>query len=465
MNARKKIVGVVNENFPNGVRDDFIDTNKVLKIYRTRYTEKISHKDIADFIRINGLEEGGRFYFVSDEDARAVDWFFEEILATNPIVYYSVAHEKHADFFMNRNIFSPEVLRKVLRENGCHFYFDEFCSLDRFARLDREVANFFMAAAEPLSLEDLQQKFPYVPTENFLDVLDTKTYLRTNEGNFIHVSKIRFDKKEIFSVGQKILSLVEANGCAAPEDYDLSSNFALNAGVAESDLLGVIHEKFFSADFIRRGKKFFKKGSVAVSGRAKTLTRRLKSFLIGFNELSFEKLSETARGFGINKYDTALNVAHESMIHVEENLFVANTAIKFDISGVDEALASFVRGKIISLRAVTSFTGFPSVKGYSWNLFLLESFLRKFSKKYACLVPTANNLNIGAIYPKSMKFEDYIEVQAAVVVQERVPLEKSPVGEFLVKRGFRARRVDKVTERVILRAHEMIDRGCLNVCL
>ena len=80
-------------------------------------------------------------------------------------------------------------------------------------------------------------------------------------------------------------------------------------------------------------------------------------------------------------------------------------------------------------------------------------------------MPTANNLNIGAIYPKSMKFEDYIEVQAAVVVQEKVPLEKSPVGEFLVRRGFRARRVDKVTERVILRAHEMIDRGHLNVCL
>ena len=465
MNARKKIVGVVNENFPNGVRDDFIDTNKVLRIYRMRYAEKISRRDIADFIRVNGLEDGGRFYFVSKEDARAVDWLFEEILATNPVVYYSVAHEKHADFFQHRNIFSPEVLRKILRDNGCHFYFDEFCSIDRFARLDRAVANFFMAAAAPLSLEDLQQKFPYVPPENFFAVLDTKKYLRTKAGNFIHVSKIRFDKAEIFSAKQKIFSLVEESGSAAPDDYDLSSNFALNVDVAENDLLGVIHEKFFSADFVRRGKRFFKKGTTTFGGRAKILTGRLKSFLIGFRELSFEKLSAVAQDFGIDKYDTALNVAHESMIHVAENLFVAETAIKFDICGVDEALTSFVRGKIISLRSVTSFTGFPSVKGYSWNLFLLESFLRKFSKRYACLVPTANNLNIGAIYPKSMKFKDYVEVQAAVVVQERVPLEKSPVGEFLVKRGFRARRVDKVTERVILRAHEMIDRGRLNVCL
>ena len=51
-----------------------------------------------------------------------------------------------------------------------------------------------------------------------------------------------------------------------------------------------------------------------------------------------------------------------------------------------------------------------------------------------------------------MKFEDYLDVQAAVVVQEKIPLEKFAVEEFLIGQGFRAKRITKVTERIIARA-------------
>lgn len=145
------------------------------------------------------------------------------------------------------------------------------------------------------------------------------------------------------------------------------------------------------------------------------------------------------------------------MTRVDKNLFVKDELIDFDITGIDAALNSFVQGKIISLRDVTSFTGFPTVKGYSWNLFLLESFLRKFSRRYVYASPAANSANLGAIFPKSMNFEGYLDVQAAVVVQENIPLEKSLVEEFLIGHGFRAKRIDKVTARIIIRAQEFID--------
>ena len=160
---------------------------------------------------------------------------------------------------------------------------------------------------------------------------------------------------------------------------------------------------------------------------------------------------------GIAQY-VALYAAHEQMIRVEKNLFVRDTLINFDVAGVDEALTPFVRGKIIPLRAVTSFTGFPAVEGYSWNLFMLESFLRKYSRKYTFDVAAANSASVGAIYPKSMTFADYLEVQAAAVVQEHVPLESSAVAEFLVEQGYRANRIAKVTDRIIARAQEISRR-------
>lgn len=457
MEADKKIAKIVMEEFPNGIRDDFIDTSKILKMYRTKYEEEVSRIEIADIIRARGLEDGGRFYFVSDEDAQSIKWLFDELLEMNSIVFYSVVQIKHADFFVRRSVFSPRILKKVLSKRGDYFYSDEFCATDKFIRLDCEVEKFFTARRTSLTFEELQRKFLYVPEEKILAVLDTKKYLKLCPDRFISVSEIHFDLEEIHSARQKIFSLVEQNGSASFEDCDLTSNRALNPELPEKDFLNVIYEKFFADDFTRHGKKIFRKGA-DVKRDLDSAAAHIRNFLADKNEVSAKELFAFAKKFD-SSLKVAMFVAYQTMIRAEENLFVKDALINFDVAGVDEALSSFVRGKIISLRSVTSFTGFPSVAGYSWNLFLLESFLRKYSRKFSYASPSnaANSANLGAIFPKSLKFEDYLEVQAAVVVQEKIPLEKISVDDFLIGHGFRKMRIDKVTERVIIRAQEIIN--------
>lgn len=459
MENTDRLIEIIRNNFRNGIRDDFIDLNKVLRIYSASCAgENISISFIANIVRAKGMEHDGRFYFLSADDTEHVLLIFDELLKKYPIVYYAAVREKHADFFARLHIYSPEVLRKILREmDTAHFYCDEFCSASKMTRLDYEVSKIFMATEKSLSLEDLQGKLPYVPTEKISAVLsDRKKFLSTTAGKYIPVSKIQFDFDEIEAARQQIINKIDANDCAAPEDYDLSSNFALNPELAEKDLRNVLYEKFFAYNFTRRGKKFFRQGGTAEKKQRGDLTQTLRNFIAEHDELSVEKLFDFAK-----KSNTAphfvLSAAHEKMIHVEKNLFVKDALINFDVAGVDEALTPFVQGKIISLRAVTSFTGFPPVEGYSWNLFLLESFLRKYSHRYTYDTPAANNSTTGAIYPKSMKFEGYLDVQASAVVQENVPLEKTAVEEFLIGQGYRKTRIDKVTERVIARAQEIID--------
>ena len=450
----KKIIEIIKENFPNGIRDDFIDTRKILRIYSANHAEEnISQEFIAEVIRAAGIDDGGRFYFISADDVTAIKNLFDDLLQKNSILYYSAVYENHAEFFARRHIFSPEVLKKILREINAHFCFDEFCAANRAIRLDYEVAKIFAATENPLSLGNLREKFPYVPTEKIAAILsDNKRYLPTTNDKFIPVSKIRFDTEEIRAAKNQIARRIDANGCATPDDYDLSSNFALNPDVPEKTLRTLIYEKFFAADFARRGKRLFKKG--AAEKILPDSTQALRKFIAAQNELPFNKLLDVAQSLKITPH-VALYVAHETMIRVEKDLFVADALITFDVDGIDDALSPFIQGKIIPLRAVTSFTGFPPVAGYSWNLFMLESFLRKFSQKYSYDAPAANSLNIGAIYPKSMRFENYLDVQAAAVAQENIPLDKSAVENFLVERGYRVKRIDKTTERIISRAQEI----------
>lgn len=450
-NATKKIIDIIRENFPNGVRDDYIDINRILRIYAAKGAdENISRDLITDTLHANGIEYGGRFYFISENDAEYLLLNLSEILEQYNIAYYAAIHKKHADFFARFHIFSPEVLKKILQANDTrYFYAEDFCAVNKTTRLDYEVARIFKAADKSLSLDDLQDALPYVPTEKIAALLsNTQKYFPTTEGKYIPTAKIQFDFDEIIAAKRQIALCLDAKGYADPDDYNLSANLALNPEVAEKDMLRFICEKYFVGNFVRRGNRFLDKST---STRA-AFRDAILEFLVSRDETTLKSLKDFAK----NRYDmsTALRFALKFLVRVSENLFVKNPLIKFDVAGIDEALTPFVQGKIIPLHGVTSFTGFPPVEGYSWNLFLLESFLRKYSNKYSFDTTEANNFNVGAIYPKAMPFKTYLDVQVAAIVQENIPLTQAAVEEFLVRQGFRMNRIKKITERIIAAAQK-----------
>lgn len=453
----RKIISIIKENFSNGIRDDFIDVNKLLKIFLDKYpNENISREFIFEVIRSIGIKNGTRFYFISESDIERIILVFEAVLEKYSIAYYSAVYEKHKDFFLKLNIFSPEVLKKILQRNdGENFYFDEFCTSNRMARLDYEISKIFMESDISWSIADLKNIFPYVPEEKILIVLNTEKYLQTATGKYFSVSKIKFNREEIFTAAKKISAVLEEKDFAAPEDYDLFLNFSLNPEIDEKVLLELIYKKFFADKFVMRGKKLLNKADKKIKNFVKD---SVEKFLSARDEISFDELLNYCnRISNTHGTDKILNHCFKFMVRVDENLFVKNALINFDVAGIDDALTPFVQDKIISIRAVTSFTGFPPLNGYSWNLFLLESFLRKYSQKFTYNAPSTNNLHIGAIYPKSMNFKNYLDVQVAVIIQENIPPEKSAVENFLVEQGFRAKKIDRFTNMIIEKAQEILN--------
>ena len=273
---------------------------------------------------------------------------------------------------------------------------------------------------------------------------------------FVLKSKIQFDAEEIEKAKNKLYLYVNADGYALLEDCDLSSNCARNLEMSERDVQNVIYEKFLSSDFIKRGNRLFQKSELKNS-ETLNLTDKLKIFVENQKELSVKKLFSIAQNIGITQ-TVALSIANEKMTRADENFFVNDTQINFDVDEVDRALASFVQEKIIPLRAVTSFTSFPPVEGYIWNLFMLKSFLRKYSKQYKFNSTSVNNSVTGSIYPKTMKFADYLEVQVAAIIQDKIPIKKFEIEEFLIEQGYRVTLSDRVTEKIIRRAQEILNR-------
>lgn len=452
----KEIIELINADFPNGIRDEVTDTNKILRLYSEKFADEvISNKLVTKVIHKFGIEHGGRFYFISAADIAEIRDFLAQLFEKNNILYYAEIFSAHADFFTAKKIFSPEVLQKVLRENDDrYFYLPEFCAIKDTTRLEDELTKTLTAAQNPLSLDDLRAIFPYVPADKIFPVLsDTENFLKTDSGRYLAISKIQFDADEINDAKNQIRAQIAAKGYATHDDFNLSANFALNPGVPEKVMHRLVYEKFLSGEFAQRNKKF-----VSLDAPEKlTPTQILRNFLADKDQISAEELSAFARTLTANKSKIEFAVAAEVMIRVEKNLFVRDSLVTFDVPAIDAALSPFVQDKIISLRNVTGFTDFPPVAPYSWNLFLLESFLRKFSQNFACDSPSFNSLNVGAIFPKSMHFKSYRHLQAAVVAQENIPLDKNSVENFLVAQGYRVQRIANVTEDIIRKAQKILN--------
>ena len=144
-------------------------------------------------------------------------------------------------------------------------------------------------------------------------------------------------------------------------------------------------------------------------------TDKLRAFFISRENISTESIFNFPENYIPHRevVTVAFPVIDRMTTRISADLFVKDELVKFNVAATDDAIENFAQGKIIPLRSVNDFTNFPPVENYSWNLYLLESFLRKYSKNFVLNFSYYNNSNIGAIYPASMNFADYLEVQVA----------------------------------------------------
>jgi len=104
---------------------------------------------------------------------------------------------------------------------------------------------------------------------------------------------------------------------------------------------------------------------------------------------------------------------------------------------IDEVIELFVKGDYLPLKSFTTFGAFPDC-GQEWNLFLLESYCRRFSRRFRFDTPSVNSRNAGAVIRKSCRL-NYTEIMIDAVANADIPLKSTVVGRFLHENGYTGR--------------------------
>lgn len=145
-----------------------------------------------------------------------------------------------------------------------------------------------------------------------------------------------------------------------------------------------------------------------------------------------------------------LEAGYTVLVRTSEVTFVAERFVHFDIDEIDDALDHFILGDYLPLKGVTTFAAFPHC-GQLWNLFLLESFCRRFSSRFRFEALAVNSRNAGTIVRKSCTLS-YIEIMAeAAAAEVKILLEKVAIEDFLCTSGYIGRRsYSKINDLIIM---------------
>lgn len=441
------IMDILDKNFPNGIRpNSIIDSNKLKNYYAEATGKDISGvvPDIPSVLEVVGVKHGDKVYAVSASGKKILAELFDRLLSEgNRLFYYDEFYDAHADFLQGMHVFSSELLKTILSEiNPSLWYYKNYCQTDRSTTVESEILRCYETAVT-LSYDQLKARLPYVPLASIRQALaQNNDFIWVNTGIYTHVRKIEFDKSEVHEVCSKIEEAVSAHGFASLASINVWASVELNPELSETAIRNGLFQVYLSDRYEKRGNIVTMKGTVLNSVAV------FEDFCRSHDRLTLDELLNYEKEINGDVHSQSLFVAYDNMVRVDRDAFVADSEIQFDVDATDNALALFVHGDVIPLRAVTSFTSFPYIDGYPWNWFLLESFCRRFSKRFRFQCLSVSSRNVGAIYKKSAGFANYAEIIAAAVAVEPIKLNQKEVGDFLFKSGYIARRTSFVADVV-----------------
>ena len=130
----------------------------------------------------------------------------------------------------------------------------------------------------------------------------------------------------------------------------------------------------------------------------------------------------------------AMKALSRTMVRIDVEQYVADKCVSFDVEKIDEVLDAVVTDMYLPLRSFVAFGSFPAC-GRAWNLFLLESYCRRFSKLFRFDVPYPNLRCAGTVIRRTYTGE-YEDLLADALRKNDIPLRASEAGDFLFEAGY-----------------------------
>jgi hypothetical protein len=434
---------VLSAHFPNGFR-----ANSPIELMRFRSyaaddsTDSIPlvDEDLKKAISFCGTLFEGKVYVVGKEtESRLKEEIDAEVVSGAEIIYYSNFYARHESWLFAGRVVSEVMLKDMLKTLYPAYtykasYFSTKINIGTELSIIKSEILRVWNGDTLLCYDQISGRLPYIPLDKIkLVFAQNGDFIWNSTEVYTQIGMIDISDEERADIEDYVANACRTAGFASMSDVPLSAIEEHNNELS----LTAIHNAVFAIVLLGKYEK-----------RGKILTRKgdtldalilMKDHCRSIDKCTLQELLHYEQNLTGDAYPwIALEAGYAVLVRIAEDAFVAEKYVYFDVDEVDATLGLFVTGQYLPLKSVTTFATFPHC-GQFWNLFLLESYCRRFSSRFRFEGLTMNSRNAGAIVRKSCGVA-YTEIMADAVAASGVELKKTDVVEFLYNHGYIGRR-------------------------
>lgn len=427
--------------FEYGFKNDGVELYRFRASYLNVNSVDCSFEDeqLLTIIREMGFEFQGKVYLIADDEKRRIEQSIREFETQGVnIIYYESLYDSKADYYFEAKIMSSEMLKALIKNLLPDFrYKGKYFVLTQEQQTELELVrnDILRVWGEGVlqTFDELSIELQLVPIDKIKCTLAQQpVFIWNSFETYARVDRFEADENEIKSLVTYIAEECEEHGRASLDEIPFGYLKDANPEFSDSAFIGCFC-KLIEDWFDRNARILTRKGA------SKDIYTAVIEFCRKQEKCTYDRLIYIAeRVAGTIRQPEIIEAANAVMVRIDKDYFVVDSLIEFDVDGIDTALDHIVTADFMGMREITTFSIFPFC-GYGWNLFLLESYCRRFSKKYRYDTRRANSSNSGAVIAKSCTLS-YHHIMAHAVARSGRSLSEDEVFDFLIEAGYMERK-------------------------
>ena len=455
----EQLTDVLSSHFPNGYRlNSPIEMARFRSFASEDLDEEITLTDeeLKSYISACGTTFDGKVYAVSAQAKERIKGLVEDYFGEGAqAIFFAEFYAKNEKWLFEASVVSEDMLIDILRSLFSELSFTQtyfgYTNASVFAALEGEILRVW-GDDVLLTYGQLAERLRYIPLERIKYALGQNgDFIWSSVETFSHVSRIEITDEERQLIRESAVRECNARSYASITDLPFGEIEERNYELTITAVYNAVYRICLSDKFDKKGKIVARKGDVFDGSTI------LKEYCRTIDKCSVDDLLSFARELtGEVRRCIPMEAGNIVLVRIDKYIYVADRYVHFNADVIDEAIGLFVKGDYLPLKSFTTFGAFPDC-GQKWNLFLLESYCRRFSRKFRFGTSSVNSRNAGAVIRKSCGM-DYSEIMTDAVANADVPLKDTAVGKFLYESGYTGRSTTAKVNEIIDKAKAIRER-------
>lgn len=457
-------INILLEKFPRGYRTGSpLELKKFKRYWESFYGTRIDIEDddIIKCIERCGVKYEEKIYMpqkMLDDNIKTklFSYINDCFLTEKTTIYFEALFKEFSNDFLDYYMYNANMLRAYLSymNDGSYYISKNYISKDANVTTDPydEIKDCLIQQGAPMEYGELFSILSHIPEQKIKTILAVNSeFISNGRGEYFHESIASLSDDELDDISDIIQYSIDEKQFIGGNEL-IESIKMKYPYIAEQNAL-LSDNGLRDAIGYRLKSKFSFKGNIISSlGTELSMTEVFEDFCKSKDSFTLDELKKLKQELATVIYFEAV---YENSLRIGKDDFVSKKYAAFKIEETDAAIDRFCVDDYIAIKKVEQFGLFPDA-GFSWNSFLLEHYVAKYSPNYKLLHANYNeSACVGGIVKKLSDIDTFDELIVDALARNGLPLQKEIALQYLCDEGYLARRSYSDVEHTLIKAKEL----------